>query len=88
MSIAIRPVAAPIALGDTVTGPVIGEIVEIPAHIAVPTVWVEQFRREAKARVGQIVEIGAGLISVAFFGYPHTWDYSMKEANQFTIFPA
>ncbi|MES2551575.1 MAG: hypothetical protein V4630_18080 [Pseudomonadota bacterium] len=78
---------APVTIGST-PGPVVGDIVEIPAHIAVPTVYIEQYRREVKARVGWIVEAGVGLVAVAFFGYPHTWDYSMKEASQFTVSPS
>lgn len=65
--------------------PLLGEIVEVPEGIAAPTVYVQQYRKEMETRVGRIIEVLPTLITVQFFGYPHPWDYSMREANTFTL---
>jgi len=67
------------------TRPLLGEIVEIPAHIATPTTYVPQRRCEHRVRIGRIVEVGVGIVAVAFFGYPHTWDYKMSDVAHFSF---
>ena len=67
--------------------PLLHEIVEIPDGIAVPLAFIDQRGREMPCKVGRIIEVQPTLISVQFFGYPTPWDYSMREAQYFTLNP-
>lgn len=73
---------ASILLGST-PRPLLGQIVEIPEHIYTP----KDYRNgcEVSFCVGRIVEVSVNLVSVFFFGYPNVCDYSIREANQFTL---
>ncbi len=77
---------APLTIATTLR-PLQGEIVEIPAHISTPTV-TDQWGRQHKLSVGRIIEELPTLIAVQFFGYPTPWDYSRREAGEFTLGPA
>lgn len=55
--------------------------------IAVPLAFIDQRGREMPCKVGRIIEVQPTLISVQFFGYPTPWDYSMREAQYFTLNP-
>ena len=76
--------------------PLLGEIVEIPDHIPCPTrddrytvdhpiLGAVTLGKVVRFSVGRVVEVGQNLIAVTFFGYPNSWDYSAREAGQFTI---
>jgi hypothetical protein len=72
-----------VRIADTAR-PLTGEIVEVPAHIQTPSTYTPT-GRERKLRVGQIIEELPTLVVVQFFGYPHPWDYSRREAGEFTL---
>jgi hypothetical protein len=61
----------------------IGDLVLVPDHIAAPIVYSQDHPNGETVRIGQVSALlERGMVAVTFG--PKTWDYSNREALQFS----
>ena len=61
----------------------VGDMVVVPAHIPAPVIYTEKHQNGVVVRTGKVAEkLSSGGVSVEFGG--KTWDYSNREALQFS----